>query len=110
MSRGRRGPRSRRWSADEARQVLAELARSGQPVTQFAAQQGLGVERLYRWQRRLGASAEQGADSPRFAEVTMRPSQAAAIEVVLPGGALLRLSGSSRVEDVVSILSRLEER
>jgi hypothetical protein len=110
MRRAGRGRRSRRWSPAEARRVLVELERSGQPATRFAAARGLGVERLYRWQGRLGGSPERASASPRFAEVTVRPSVGAAIEVVLPGGALVRLSGASRVEDAVSILSRLEKR
>jgi len=110
MSGARRRRRSRRWSPDEARQVLAELSRSGQPAARFAAEHGLGVERLYRWQRRLRASAERAPGSPRFAEVTVRSIPAPAIELVLPGGAALRLAGPSRVEDAVSILSRLQAR
>jgi hypothetical protein len=31
----------RRWTTDEAREVLAALARSSQPVTTFAEEQGL---------------------------------------------------------------------
>ena len=46
--------------------------------------------------------------APRFAEVTIRPDPPApaAIEIELPGGIAVRVAGTSRVDDVVAILSR----
>ena len=103
--------RASRWTPSEARATLAEMARSGLPVVEFAAERGLGVERLYRWKRRLQGARGAVVHGPRFAEVTIRPSAAAAaIEIELVGGVSLRLSGESRVDDAVSILSRLPVR
>ena len=91
--------------------MLAEMARSGLSVVEFAAQRGLGVERLYRWKRRLQGARVVVDSGPRFAEVTIRPgSAAAAIEIELASGVFLRLSGESRVDDAVSILSRFAVR
>lgn len=110
MSRVKKS-RASRWTPSEARAMLAEMARSGLSVVEFAAQHGLGVERLYRWKRRLQGLRGAVDRGPRFAEVTIRPSTAAvAIEIELVGGVFLRLCGESRVDDAVSILSRLPVR
>ena len=101
-----------RWTAAEARQVLADLARSGLSVSRFASEHELGVERLYRWQRRLKRSRQIVGTAPRFAEVTIRPAPPAslAIEIELPGGVSVRIAGEARVDDAVAILSRLPAR
>ena len=110
----RRSTRKRapRWTAAEARQVLADLARSGLSVSRFASEHELGVERLYRWQRRLKGSRRSVASAPRFAEVTIRPAPPAslAIEIALPGGVSVRIAGDTRVDDTVAILTRLPAR
>src|ERR1700734_1787781 len=43
-----------RWTADDARHVIAALERSGQPVSTFAAEHDIDPQRLYVWRRRLG--------------------------------------------------------
>jgi len=102
--------RSRQWSAAEASRVLEDLERSGLPAAWFAARRGLGLERLYRWKRRLGRGAKPTLKAPAFTEVALRTSGGAAIELVLPGGIVARFSGASRLDDTVAILSRLATR
>ena len=106
------GKRASRWTVAEARQVLEELARSGLSVSRFAAEHEFGVERLYRWQRRLKRSRRIVGTAARFAEVTIRPAPPAslAIEIELPGGVSVRVAGDTRVDDTVAILSRLPAR
>ncbi len=99
-------PRSRRWSPGEARRVLAALERSGLPVTRFAAQHGLGVERVYRWQRRM-KRAKMPVATPRFAEVAVTVPSPATIELRLPDGIGVRVTGPSRLDDAVALLGRL---
>ena len=108
-SKGKRAPR---WTVAEARKVLDELARSGLSVNRFAAEHDLGVERLYRWQRRLKGSRRVVDVGPRFAEVTIRPGPPAALAITieLPGGVSVRMAGDARVDDTVAILSRLPAR
>ncbi len=103
-------PRSRRWSPGEARAVLAALERSGLPVTRFAARHGLGPERLYRWQRRLARVEASPSQPPRFAEVAVAVPSPATIELLLPEGVALRVTGSSRLDDAVALLGRLAPR
>ncbi len=101
--------RAQRWTPAQARIVLEELARSGLSLSRFAAKRRLGVDRLYRWKRRLHRPSASAA--PRFAEVTVRPAvPAAMIELELPGGVALRVGGEARVDDVVAILTRLPVR
>ncbi len=102
--------RAARWSVSEARAVIADLDRSGLPVTQFAAKRGLAIERLYRWKKRL-SRAPARSTPPGFAEVTLRPAaRPAAIEIEFGGGVSIRFFGEDRVDDAVSILARLAER
>jgi hypothetical protein len=42
------------WRAEDAREALDELARSGLPLEVFAKKNRLGAARLRRWQSRLG--------------------------------------------------------
>jgi transposase-like protein len=103
--------RSRRWSASEARRVLGELERSGLPASRFAARRGLGVERLYAWRRRLRHQAKRPVPLSRFTEVRLAaPPAIALIEVLLPNGTKVRLSGATRVDDAVAVLARVSPR
>lgn len=99
------------WTATQARAVLDRIERSGLSISRFAFKHGLAVERLYRWKRRLTQERRASGASPRFAEVTIRPSApAGTIEIELSGGVFLRIAGDTRVDDTVTILSRLPAR
>lgn len=99
------------WTAAEAGAVLDRIEPSGLSIRRFALKHGLGVERLYRWKRRLERGHRVPGVSPRFAEVTIRPSAVAAtIEIELSGGMFLRIVGDTRVDDAVAVLSRLPVR
>ena len=92
--------------------MLGRIERSGVSIYRFAREHGLGVERLlYRWKRRLARGRRATGVSPRFAEVTIRPSAVAGtIEIELSGGVFLRIAGDARVDDTVAVLSRLPVR
>ena len=99
------------WTASQAGAVLERIEHSGLSVKRFAEKHGLGVERLYRWKRRLAPGRRATGVGPRFAEVTIRPSApAGTIEIELSGGVFLRIAGDTRVDDAVTILSRLPVR
>src|SRR5437868_8905107 len=71
---------------------LARFAQSGLSPTQFCAKEGLALPSFYAWRRRLTADVTEPADAdpgPRLLPV--RLTLQAAVELVLPGGALLRL-------------------
>jgi transposase-like protein len=99
------------WTAAQAGEVLARIERSGLSVQRFAQEHGLGVERLYRWKRRLAQGRRMPGANPGFAEVMIRPSAVAGtIEIELSGGVFLRIAGDTRVDDAVTVLSRLPAR
>jgi transposase-like protein len=103
--------RARRWTAEQAGALLRKIEQRGISVKQFAAERGIGVERLYRWKKRLAQRSASRSIEPSFSEVTIRPNvPTAAIEIELSGGVHLRVTGDSRVDDVVAILSRVPVR
>jgi len=100
-----------RWTAAQAGEVLDRIEHSGLSINRFALEHGLVAERLYRWKRRLDRGRRVPGASPRFAEVTIRPSAVAGtIEIELSGGVFLRIAGDARVDDTVAVLSRLPVR
>ncbi len=81
---------SRRWTEQDAREVLAAQESSGVGVAAFAAEHGLDPQRLYSWRRRVAAG-----DRITFREVVVPAagvaSQAAPFEVVLATGLVVRV-------------------
>lgn len=72
----------KRWTASEARKVLAEWQQSGESMAAFARRQGLVVQRLKWWQRRLA----KAAPPVELVPMVMRPARAAsALRVQLEG-------------------------
>ena len=86
-----------RWTEQDAREVLAALARSGKPVGVFAVEHGLDPQRLYSWRRRLGK-----AERTTFQELTVRPpggwglvdAEGSGFEIVLASGDVVRVPPS----------------
>jgi len=84
------------WTAAEAGAVLERIERSGLSVKGFAHKHRLGIERLYRWKRRLAHRSSGQASRPNFTEVTIRPTApAAVIEIELPVSIGRRISTPS---------------
>jgi transposase-like protein len=92
-----------RWTAEDAREVLAAQVRSGLSVSAFAEQVGLDPQRLYVWRRRF--SAEDGA-SPSFVELTATAGER--IEVVLRSGHVVRVPDGFEPESLKRLLEVLE--
>jgi transposase-like protein len=91
--------RRRTWNEDEARRVLAELAASGETVSDFARRQGLVPQRLWWWQKRLGLKEAPASPAGRagtlaatFLPVTVRAEEPP------PPAAALQLGAGVRVE------------
>lgn len=87
------GTKSGRWTADDARAVLARWRASGLTKTAFAEGHGLKMERLRRWERRLSEEAGTAEGPlrlvPLVARETTRPCEGAAARLQLPGGLVL---------------------
>lgn len=86
--------RDRRWSVEEARTVLAEMDRSGLSCAAFALREGLDVQRLYFWRRRLVADADSVESRPTFVELRPAPLTPERLEVVLRSGRVVRVPES----------------
>lgn len=107
----------RRWTPDDARAALADLASSGQELRAFAADAGIDPQRLSRWRRRLGSPVEQTA----FAEVVLtRPAPPVGatspagvargwFEVVLVSGRTVRVPESFDAGALGRLLTVLDE-
>jgi hypothetical protein len=78
-------------------QRLARFPGSGLSPAQFCAAEGVSLPSFYAWKRRLAAPELDPAAAPRAPAAGPRllpvrlPAAAALAELVLPGGAVLRL-------------------
>lgn len=101
--------RSKRWTEDEGRAVLADWQASGKTIVEYSRSIGVQAQRLFSWRRRLGDTiggelsfvpviAAAASDAPRAAMVVSRAglrievhevdaSTAAWVLAVLGGGA-----------------------
>ncbi|MHB8533588.1 MAG: IS66 family insertion sequence element accessory protein TnpA [Solirubrobacteraceae bacterium] len=91
----------KRWSERDAREAIAALEESGQPVSVFAARHGLDAQRLYLWRRRLRQPGR-----PAFIEV--KSAAGRCIEVELQSGRVLRVPERFDAESLRELLEVLE--
>src|SRR3954463_2030639 len=94
----------RRWTVEEAREAIAAQAASELSVREFAMREGLEVQRLYRWRRRLGT---EEVGRPAFIEV--QPRRAEPIEIVLRSGLVVRVAESIDVDVLRRIVDSLDK-
>jgi transposase-like protein len=96
--------RWRRWSEDEARSALAELAGSGESAVRFARRLGISTQRLAYWRKRLGTT------SAAFVAVRLPTTTSARhIEIALDGVAV-RVREDLDVEHVARLVEALARR
>ena len=97
-----------RRSREATRQLwserLARFSAAEQSAAAFCAAEGVSVNSFFYWKRRLAAPAAPEA-SPLFLPVRVTP--AAPVEVVLPGGAILRIAPGCDLAFVRSLISAL---
>jgi transposase-like protein len=100
----------RRWTEKEARAALAALAASRLTRRAFAAREGIDVQRLYSWRRKLAASPSRETVAPPTGPVfvELRPAAPERIEVVLRCGVVLRVSESTDGTAVRRLVDALE--
>ena len=105
---------SKRWTAAEAQQVLAELERSGLSDRAFARQKGLDSQRLWWWRRRL----EQTRQDEAVAFVEVKPTAVMSVphetvdvlEVRLLNGRVVMVPTVIEPEVLVRLLDAIEGR
>jgi transposase-like protein len=106
----------RRWTAEDAKQALAALDRSGLDLRAFAVREGLDPQRLWRWRRQLAETA-----APVFEEVvcpdapSAHPAEAPApalrerFEIVLKSGRVVRVPVSFDASALLQLLTIVDE-
>jgi len=91
---------------------LARFSAAGQSPAQFCTQEGVSLPSFYAWKRRLATEALAPAAppaedaGPRLLPVRL-PAPAAALELVLPGGAVLRIPPGADLAWVRSLVEAL---
>ena len=117
-----------RWSAEQARGMLAEAERSGLSDRAFAGERGIDAQRLRWWRARLGAGSEATTTrrptktktkakaktrSMKFAEVVARRSTATAvttIEIEVANGRRVKVPSTIEVDALRRLLDAVEGR
>ena len=110
----RRLPRSRAATRQLWVERLARFPHAGLSPAQFCAREGVSLPSFYAWKRRLATQAldpapaapPPGDAGPRLLPVRL-PAPAAPLELVLPGGAVLRIPPGADLAWVRSLVEAL---
>ncbi len=113
------GRARRRWSEEDKRRLVAETLASGETVHGVARRRGVSPSQLFGWRKRFGAEIGHGV--PGFAAVAIAPAASPStadavpapyglIEIELPDGGRVRISGAADPAVVRAALRRLVGR
>jgi hypothetical protein len=103
------GPSARR-ARPAVRQAWVErlqrFARSGLSVPDFCAAEGVSAPSFYSWRRRLvGTTPAPAAEAPEPRLLPVRlPAPAQALEIALPGGAVVRVPPGADLDSLRALL------
>jgi hypothetical protein len=107
-------PKTRRRRADSEqywRDTIAAWEESGQSLSAFCTDRGIGQATFYAWRRRLArrdpapCPAAPAAPIPSFAAVRVIPDPT--VEVVLPVGLVVRVPGGADPAAVARLVAAL---
>src|SRR5262245_18335488 len=101
-------PRSRDSVRQSWAERLARVESSGLSVIEFCRAEAIASQSFYYWKRKLADPADAPGPAPQF--VPVRLSASAPVELVLPGGAVLRLQPGCDLAFVRSLLEALTVR
>ena|ERR1700686_5079442 len=87
-------------------QRLLRFERSGLSVSAFCDREEVSTASFYAWRRRLRLASPDAPESPRFLPVRVLAA-AVPVELVLPGGAVLRLNSGGDLAFVRSLVDSL---
>lgn len=128
-----RGERRRRWTLEQKRDIVAESLGPELTPSEVARKYAIGTGQLYTWRRELlPATTERIRQPARFAQVELAPTRPAGhlpaeqpappvtipqsprtvgmIEIVLPGGILVRVDGQVDDRALRRVLGMLQGR
>lgn len=124
-----RADRRRSWSVEQKREIVAESLGPELTAAEVVRKHGITTGQLYTWRRQMvSLQTDVGArHSPRFAAVEVSMSSPSAspapmaasafpprveglIEVVLPGGVLIRVDADVDARALRRVLGALSER
>ena len=110
-----RGERRRRWSAEEKQAIVAESATPNVSIAGIARKHGIGTGQLYAWRHQFlvnhpgkavsFARVELLSEPPRLAGPA--PPGSGLIEIVLPGGATVRVDAQVDEQALRRVLGAL---
>lgn len=89
---------------------LQRFATSGQTIAAFCQSESVSVPSFFQWRRKLATTPDNDAMvSPRHAFVPVHITSAAEVEVHLPNGARIRLTGNdpALIDTVIAAAGRL---
>lgn len=81
-----------RHGRDFWEEAIKKQGLSGLCVSDFCRDQGLVEGTFYAWRKRLGAETA-ASDGVAFAPISIKAPVSAGVELLLPGGLVLRFSG-----------------
>ena len=97
-----------RVTKEQRQVILAELARSGASLPQFAQRTGLKYSTLAAWVARARRAKRSRGPSPvRLLEAVVPPPTPLALQVQLPGGARLEIQAASQVPLAAALVHAL---
>jgi transposase-like protein len=100
----------------DRRELVSEYLASGLSMRAFSAQKGLNAHRLKQWHREFGDGIEQPLNAAgvnpfvalNLAEPRERIIESAVLEIVLPGGGLVRVTENTPLHLLSKVLRELE--
>ena len=104
--RSRRDPAATRQRWVER---MGRFATSSLTIAEFCAAEGVSVPAFYQWKRVLAAgdTPVSASGPPTFVPVRIAPANAAAIELVLPSGAVLRFPPGTDPAAIAAVVRHL---
>ena len=115
--------RRRSWTLEQKREIVAESLGSELTPAEVARKHGISTGQIYTWRNQLLSFRPTAAiEPPQFASVELTPPPAAVdttapasraqgqIEIVLPGGVLLRVDAHVDGRALRRVLGALAER
>ncbi len=114
--------RRRSWTLEQKREIVSESLGPELTPTEVARKHGVSTGQIYTWRHQLLSGGSAALRQPRFASVELTPSAAStsspvppmpapgSIEIVLPGGVLVRVDADVDSRALRRVLAAVSER